>query len=509
MDQTAQSLWDDMATAALVGSERRAAPLPTAGGLLGAMLGAIAGQDVEADQKRLAAAAMVATYRRAGTRPEADHTAGPEPCPRDERPPTTARSSRHLRAMLDGPLRPALAEWLSTVAEVGRRIRNRDLVEVLELGREHPAMRALILPVIGGRGRWLAAQNPAWRFAAAGDGADVDWQTASREERLVELNRLRATEPARARELVSSTWSQETPADRAAFLATFATGLCAEDEPFLESALDDPRAEVRRAAAELLGRLPESLLGKRMIDRLRPLVTVLDRGGTLAIEVALPDAFSKDMARDGIARTQPGLGEKNAWLRQMIAIVPPSYWSGGVNRSPAELLESARRSEWESLLAVAWSEAAERHRDQPWLETIARKALAQQDLGRLRSSLAHIDREPRQRLLTDILAEGEPLMGHVLHTIVDAVPGPWDLAFSRAVVDRILHRLQTPGRMADPDIHSIVRLAGFAVATSLFDELVCLFPLDDPSWPPFLIKPVREFLDATRFRREALLELQS
>jgi hypothetical protein len=36
-----------------------------------------------------------------------------------------------------------------------------------------------------------------------------------------------------------------------------------------------------------------------------------------------------------------------------------------------------------------------------------------------------------------------------------------------------------------------------------------LFHLDDPTWPPLLLKPIHEFLTVVRFRHEALSELQS
>lgn len=509
MEHSAQSFWSDLATAALMGTGRRAFTPPQIAGPLGDVLGEVAGAESPPESKLLAAAAVAATYRRAGMRASVEPSDEALPCPEDELPPTGVRSGDHLRAMLDGPHAGALGEWLGAVAASGRRIRDRDLVELLEHGREHPPRREAILAVIGRRGRWLAAQNPAWSFAALAEPADEDWQTANRDGRIAQLRRLRGSEPATARDLVASTWSQETPADRAAFLAEFEAGLSMEDEPLLEAALDDSRAEVRRAAAELLGRLPESRLCRRMIERVGPLVRLVGRDGKLDVDITLPESYGKDLARDGIARTQPGMGEKNAWLAQMIGLVPPSYWNEATGLSPDELLRAIHRSEWELVLSWGWTNAAERHRDPAWLEAVVRRAIDQEDLGRLRSALPHLGRDRRETLLTEILSGGRAMVGYHLHLIAEAVPVPWDVAFSREIVDRISGRLQSADRMSDPGILATLRVAGYAVPISLLEELVGLFPLNDPSVPPFVLRPIQDFLDAVRFRHQALTELSS
>ena len=97
-----------------------------------------------------------------------------------------------------------------------------------------------MLPLLGRRGHWLAAQNPDWAWAIGGTADDEKiWQVGESGARLLFLQRLRRTNPVHARELLAATWKEETPEDRAGFIAILETGLSPEDEPFLEAALDD------------------------------------------------------------------------------------------------------------------------------------------------------------------------------------------------------------------------------------------------------------------------------
>ena len=155
--------------------------------------------------------------------------------------------------MLSDEFRELLPEWLAALAAVNKRVPEELLPSLLAHGKSNDALREAINQVIGVRGVWLAAQNSDWDFVIGKLDESV-WETGSRLQRLALLEKLRASDSARARELVAETWSEEKPEDRAAFLTTFITGLSLADEPFLEAALDDRRKEVRKAAADLLAR---------------------------------------------------------------------------------------------------------------------------------------------------------------------------------------------------------------------------------------------------------------
>jgi hypothetical protein len=60
-----------------------------------------------------------------------------------------------------------LPEWLSLMDEAELRLPEESLPRMLELGARRSALRSLIAPVLGGRGEWLAALNPRWRWVLA------------------------------------------------------------------------------------------------------------------------------------------------------------------------------------------------------------------------------------------------------------------------------------------------------------------------------------------------------
>jgi hypothetical protein len=150
-------------------------------------------------------------------------------------------------------------------------------------------------------------------------------------------------------------------------VAALAAKLNMDDEPLLESALDDRSKEVRRAAAELLTGLPESRRAQRMLARALPLLAWipaekprmlgLRQGQPARLEIALPDACDQPMIRDGIEPKPPAdrqdLGQKAWWLFQILRTVPPAIWSRRFNIAPAELIEAAARGEWHALLHEA------------------------------------------------------------------------------------------------------------------------------------------------------------
>lgn len=361
--------WDGVKASALVGVERRAPSLPIGDEALMDVLGGL--EQASPPARLLGLAAALPLYARVGRTPNRDTEDPPPPCPADEHRECPEAAAVRLRTLLDEHYGELLPEWLERLKAAGYRLPAGTLVEVLERGRRSSELRRAIMAVLGRRGHWIAAQNEAWEYAASdametGAEAGTVWQVGSRADRIAVLESLRGTDPGQGRALLESTWATEKAEDRAEFLETFERGLGAEDETFLEAALEDRSKLVRRVAAVLLSRLPGSRYGARMAERARGVASWVGRfRKKLAVEP--PSACDAAMSRDGIEPKPPsGTGERAWWLRQLVALTPLRTWVELLGEKPDELVRAGHGSGWPKELWTGWAEAAVRQRDESW-----------------------------------------------------------------------------------------------------------------------------------------------
>jgi len=343
----------DLRTAALVGTARHPAPPPPRELGIRPPEG-LSTEESLLDQAALADAVIRAT-RASSTLDAADL---PEPAASDDAPEAPGEAARLLDLLLTQPpvgleLRSQLvADWLQLAGTSGRRVPHRLLPMLLSLADTKPGVAAHLHPAIGTRGRWL-------QDLKAGDSnteaTEIDWAELKSTDATTELELLRRTDPAAAREQLAAHWDALGARERAAHLATFATNLGGDDEEVLERALDDKAKSVREVATGLLDRLPSSARGGRMAARLRPLVRVK---GVLRkqFEIDLPPEPDSAALRDGIP-PDPRSGEPDR-LGRLDAVVrgaPLDVWTTTAGRDPAStiaLLKGETRV-LEAILATA------------------------------------------------------------------------------------------------------------------------------------------------------------
>ncbi|MET8244800.1 DUF5691 domain-containing protein [Streptomyces sp. NPDC005202] len=448
--------WEELVTAALLGTDRRTPP------------GRTPGRD--APVALLDAAAVETVRRRAGLRP-APAAERPEPAPEDPRPPLPAAAARRLAMLLaDRPgvagggrrgtvpdLVELLPQWLAAANARGFAAPPEVLPALLDAARGRTDLRPAVLTFAGPRALWLARLNPDWRFALRaipGGGAalpgpeDTDriqqlWEEGLFAERVALLAAIRARRPAAARELLATTWATERAEDRLMFLDSLRTGLGPDDEPFLEQALTDRSRNVRATAAELLSALPGSALAARMAARAGACVAVDHTRGTPTITVEAPHECDASMERDGVVPKAPtGRGERSWWLGQLVEAAPLGTWPARLGgRTPKEIVALPVADDWQGELHAAWCRAAVRQRDAQWARALLGAPSAPEAGGPGSVSLAErakllgtLDADERADwvagfIATHGLSEAFQLLG------VCAVP--WTAPLGRAVVDAL------------------------------------------------------------------------
>ncbi|WP_030597650.1 DUF5691 domain-containing protein [Streptomyces fulvoviolaceus] len=452
----APGAWEELVTAALLGTERRTPPGVTPG--------------PEAPAALLDAAAVETVRRRAGLRP-ARAAERPRPAPEDARPPLPAAAARRLAMLLaDRPgtggggrrgttpdLMELLPQWLATANARGFAAPPQVLPALLDAARGRTDLRPAALTFAGPRAVWLARLNPDWRFAlraTPGGGTALPspedtariqrlWEEGLFAERVALLAAIRAREPAAARELLATSWATERAEDRLMFLDSLRTGLGPDDEPFLEQALADRSRNVRATAAELLSALPDSALAARMAVRAGACVAVDRTRDTPAVVVEAPHECDTGMERDGVVPKPPaGRGERSWWFGQLVEATPLGVWPGRLGgRTPQEIVALPVADDWQSELHAAWCRAAVRQRDAAWARALLGLPAAPEAGGPGAVSLAE-----RAKLLGTLgsAERAEWVAGFIAtHGLSEAFQllgvcaVPWAAPLGRAVVDAL------------------------------------------------------------------------
>ncbi|PWH14624.1 MAG: hypothetical protein DDG60_07680 [Anaerolineae bacterium] len=365
-------------------------------------------------------------------------------CPPETRPILPESAANLLKRMLTGEHQDLLPELLERAAAGGFVLPPETLPAMLET--KETALRSLLLPVLGERGRWLAAQNPAWDWALPREPRQA-WETGTRAQRLAALKTIRAERPAEARAWMQEEWQRDSPEERATFLSAFAIGLSPDDEPFLEACLDDRRKEVREAAQMLLLRLPRSRLMERMWARAQPLVRA-----DPTLQVTLPEEADSAARRDGLddAPLRKWMGAGANRLARLLACVPPSRWSQALRRSPGALLSLAMESEWREPLLVGWALAACRTQDADWAAAVLQQAAASVNLRNLleaetlQSLAMLLAPERMQAIVETAFAQRVQDDASPLWEILQQYARPWTPALAWRVIQEMQRQAHEP-----------------------------------------------------------------
>ncbi|WP_067175638.1 DUF5691 domain-containing protein [Microtetraspora niveoalba] len=469
--------WEDLVSAALVGTDRR--PVP------GGSLPDGPGEAPVAPPVDLLEQAAVQVIRaRAGQRPHRGRSlppASPEP-----RPLVGRAAADRLDRILAGEQGRLLPEWLEIAAAGGARVPARLVPRLLDLGARDQSIRAHLGVLTGARGRWLARLNPAWSYlrdepTGGAAGSDGVWEFGTSGDRRDHLAALRASDPEAARELLAAGWDRETPEDRAAFTRILAEGLTMADEPFLEAALDDRRREVRQAAADLLTRLPESRLGTRMAERAARLLT---RDGD-RLRAEPPKACDSRMERDGVrARPPAGTGQRGWWLQQVVAHTPLSFWTGHLGLTPEEIT-TMEVGDWAREVRMGWTRAAILQRDGIWARALV-------EVEPLTDLLAILPPAEQSQKAADFVRR-HPVDGQMI-MMLGGIPRPWGVPLAKAVLEKI-----ASVATAQPwNAGELARLAGERFDASAYDQVARLG-----------LPEVHEVSATLRFRHDMARELSA
>ncbi len=420
--------WKNLTSVALLGTERQNLPSSQGTALEGLLT-----EGSSKEETLLDAAATASLYLRLGWQPTQEQLEF-APSPTDTLPVLSKEMHEcFVDIMRQDSSHTALrAELFQLMSRVKVRPERGWVYRVLEEAKKNPELRADALKIIGERGRWLAKFIPFGEWVLPSELSENLWDEGKLNERVAFLKQLRGTDTAKARALLEESWHGEASEARADLLGALEINLSLDDEPFLESCLEDKKKDVRKTAAMLLNSLADSKLVQRMTERAKRFVTYKPAGmlglKKAQIEITLPETFEKDWAKDGLEQKSVpyGMGEKAWWLRQMLERVPPSIWG------EPKLLLNAMGKEWAEMLRQAWRTASLTFGEVSWAKYYLEHY--QDD-----SMMYLLPSEDVQALLLERLSQmqGPIISSDLLWILVTTLPKPWSPSLEEALLKRV------------------------------------------------------------------------
>ncbi|WP_040791795.1 SWIM zinc finger family protein [Nocardia paucivorans] len=452
--------------------------------------------DREAAVRLLEITALQNVYARAGATAAVVEPAG-DIAATDPRPILPRPAGRRLMRLLRHE-QEYLPEWFAAAERHGYRAPDRLCGDLLDHAHASEELREPALRLAGARGRWLAARFPEWKALVRRDPTadpiidDGRWHGLPIERREW-LSAARRRDPDFARSVLEASWPREAGREKAELLAVLGDGISPADEIFLERALDDRRSDVRRTAAALLARLPDSGYSRRMAERAASWIGRVGDRPPYGLVVDIPEAPDEAAIRDGITGRTEEFGYRRhgapdlraGRLRQLVAALPLDHWID-LFGDPRTAITAATDDRIRQPLFDGWMDATLTRRDPVWAAALFDAGMPS-DLAvlRRRELFALLPAEEQTRRLLRL--DGSWLSE--LESLLPAVARPWPRRLANHLLLLLFERARAAERRPDargvsPGAHrSLLHTATLHLPPAAAAEAAALARrCQDPAW---------------------------
>ncbi len=462
------------------------------------------------ERRLLQAAALQQHLHAAAGLPSTPDSPPPAAAPEETQAYCSEQRITQLRSILRYKHDEILIEWLHAIAAAKEVLLPELLPELLNYCSKRGVLQPYLLPVLGTRGQWLAPLNSDWQYAQQ---LDIKQQEAffygDRAARLQYLRQLAQQQPEAALELVQQVWAEEGHDLRAAFLTVFIPLAPLEKAlPFWEKAAQDSRQAVRQQAIHLLQRFPTSSLIERLQEQLGTWVQLSKEAPTPTIE--LPEGVTSALRHDGIVE-QPNWvanqGLRANILAQVIAVVPPQWWTTHYPWSREQWIRWAKENEWATVFMTGWAKAAQTFEAADWLldcqEWFFTKSLRHEiSAASFEFLYDNLPNELFQQLADQAIAlEGQrPFTDHhPLFTLLLVEGQAWSKSFSEAVLRRIQLTIERESYVFHWTLKAVLKRAAYAIPAEAEAVVQQGWPTESAAWPSWQ-KEVQQLQSLLQFR---------
>ncbi|MBS1562971.1 MAG: hypothetical protein JST39_01225, partial [Bacteroidetes bacterium] len=345
--------WDQLIQAAMLGTGKQPINIAAPEGALKDALEAIAANGgIDAEERFLQQMTLTSGYRQSGFEPLHREAVVTTVAEKEEYPYCSPAAVQALNDILEEDSSSLLKLWLQLCRQKRQLVPPALLPALFDKVTTQKKLRTLAQTCAGRRGAWLAAFNKDWAFSSAPSDEET-WQTGSMDQRKEVLERLRATEPARALEWLQRTWGEENAAGKTELLKALYTGLSGQDVPWLESILTEKSQKVKDETVSLLKRVSSSSIVQRNESVLRQAVqlkkekALLGLSSKTSLQIQLPATIDEAIYKTGIEKlsNRKEFADEEFIIYQLMQAVPPSFWETQLGIKPDEIIELFQKEE--------------------------------------------------------------------------------------------------------------------------------------------------------------------
>ncbi len=426
--------WDNIVHTALLGTDKRQLKKEDFPQELAETIELINQLPTDKEDQFLNIASVAVNYRKCGVQPlnkslviskaEAEDSAY-----------CSTLAHRILNDIIAAESIPLLNLWLELCLKNNQIVLPEWIPVLLDFGVRHKQLQSLLLAVTGKRGKWLMQFNEAWKVEVKSTDEAI-WQTGTLNERKGYLQKLRTTEPARARESLQQAWAAENANTKAELLKLLATNIGDEDVPWLEQLVNEKSQKVKDEALRLLKLCPASSIVQKYWDIVKQSIHIKKERGILGIgsktvlEIELVTNIDESVFKSGIEKitSQKNVSDNDFILYQLIAAVPPVFFETHYKLDKKEIVDLFLHSKKGKQFLSGFGRAAITFKDADWLRVVTPVS----DNQLYPEAFELLSKEETEKYALQFLSKAEN--AHVVLDNLTYFQHEWSLAFTRAIL---------------------------------------------------------------------------
>lgn len=332
-----------------------------------------ASETLDIEEKYLKKASIIYNYRQCGFVPLQKQDIPLNKANAETSPYCSDLASGVLNDILEDGNDLLLELWLTHCDKSQQLILPDVLPTILDKAQKNQTLQTLAIKCSGNRGTWLSNLNPLWDFFTVLPDEEI-WQSGTLAQRVVLLKKMRQTEPAKAREWLQQTWTQENAANKVDLLKTLKTNCTPADLPWLESLLAEKGQKVKDEVIAILKQIPGSSIVKRYEDLLQQSVILKKEKALMgmmtkvSIQQRLPAAVDESIYKSGVEKLsgpKSNITDEQFVIYQLVCAVPPSFWEKQFDALPIQVIEYFEK--YADALVAALSMAVSRFDQKEWM----------------------------------------------------------------------------------------------------------------------------------------------